>query len=62
MVPIAHDSAGPKEDIVQMEAGKGGYNITGYLCSTLEQYSSAIIEALSLDHTSRLKIAAAARR
>ncbi|KAK9869054.1 hypothetical protein WJX84_010787 [Apatococcus fuscideae] len=62
VIPIAHDSAGPKEDIVQIEAGKNGYHITGYLCTTLEQYSSAIIEALSLDHPSRLKIAAAARR
>ncbi len=45
-----------------MEAGKGGYHITGYLCTTQEQYSSAIIEALSLDQPARLKIAAAARR
>ena len=71
MVPIAHDSAGPREDIVLPEGGPpgsggggggGGGQPTGYLCSTLQQYADAIIEVLGMEQLERMRVAAAARR
>ncbi len=74
VVPIAHDSAGPREDIVLPEgappgsggsggsSGSGGGQPTGYLCSSLQQYADAIIEVLGMEQLERLQVAAAARR
>lgn len=64
VVPIAHDSAGPREDIVQPEPGMHGAPAqpTGYRCSTLEQYTDAIIEVISMGQLERMRVAAAARR
>ncbi|KAK9811429.1 hypothetical protein WJX72_003813 [[Myrmecia] bisecta] len=62
VVPIAHDSGGPRMDIVKAEVGPSGVQVTGYRCSTQEAYADAIAEVLSMGQVSRLKIAAAARR
>ncbi|XP_047328139.1 GDP-Man:Man(3)GlcNAc(2)-PP-Dol alpha-1,2-mannosyltransferase-like [Impatiens glandulifera] len=53
-IPIAHDSAGPKMDIVVEE--------TGFLAVDLEQYSDAILNVVRMEETDRMKMAAAARK
>lgn len=62
VVPIAHDSGGPKADIIKPELMRHGWQRTGYLCQTGEQYADAITEILCMDQSERLKIAAAARQ
>ena len=66
VVPIAHGSGGPKEDIVIPEVddrGGGGATLrTGYLCRTCEEYTDAIIEVLAMSQLERLEIADAGRR
>lgn len=62
VVPIVHDSGGPKADIVRPELMRHGWQTTGYLCTTEEQYAEAITEVLCMDQQHRLKIAAAARQ
>lgn len=74
MVPIAHDSGGPREDIVVPEpappgpagttggAGAGAGQPTGYRCRSLEQYADAICEVLAMGQVERMRLAAAARR
>lgn len=64
VVPIAHDSGGPREDIVVPEVvGEGGITQrTGYLCRTQEQYCEALVEVLGMEQVERLQVAAAARR
>eukprot|EP00887_Chlorella_sp_A99_P006278 scaffold3.g6278.t1 len=73
VVPIVHDSAGPKEDIVVPEpadsggpggAGEGGEDPqpTGYRCRTLDQYADALVKVLGMDQVARMRITAAARR
>ncbi|CAO2838368.1 unnamed protein product [Amaranthus hypochondriacus] len=57
-IPIAHNSAGPKMDIVLEEDGQR----TGFLAQTEEEYSEAIIEVLTMPETKRLEMAAAARK
>lgn len=64
VVPIAHNSGGPKEDIVVPEAidDSGVLQKTGFLCSKDESYAEAIINVLSMSQNDRLKIGAAARK
>ena len=64
VVPIAHDSAGPREDIVLPEqpAGGGPAQPTGYRCRSLPQYADALIEVLCMEQRQRMRVAAAARR
>lgn len=64
MVPIAHDSAGPREDIVVPEPSDcgGPPQPTGYRCTQLEEYAAAIVEVLGMEQLDRMRIAAAARR
>ena len=62
VVPIVHDSGGPKADIVKPEMMQHGWQITGYLCSSEEDYAAAITQVLCMEQKDRLKIAAAARQ
>ncbi|MED6131058.1 asparagine-linked glycosylation protein [Stylosanthes scabra] len=57
-IPIAHNSAGPKMDIVLDEDGEQ----TGFLACTSEEYADAILRVLRMPQTERLAMAAAARR
>ncbi|KAG1347869.1 hypothetical protein COCNU_06G016980 [Cocos nucifera] len=57
-IPIAHNSAGPKMDIVREEDG----HQTGFLASDKEEYADAILKILKMPETERLAIAAAARK
>lgn len=64
-VPIAHNSGGPREDIVLPEPrrdGCGPGQRTGFLCRTVEQYTDAIVEVVGMGQVERLEVAAAARR
>lgn len=70
MVPIAHDSAGPREDIVVAEPAPGARDgagapagpLPGYRCRSLAQYADAIVEVLGMDQVERMRLAAVARR
>ncbi|CAM8930603.1 unnamed protein product [Rhodiola kirilowii] len=57
-IPIAHNSAGPRMDIVLEEDGE----VTGFLAQTVEEYADAILKVINMPKDERLKIAAAARR
>lgn len=57
-IPIAHNSAGPKMDIVVEEDGEQ----TGFLAVDLEQYSDAILNVVRMEESDRMKMAAAARK
>lgn len=57
-IPIAHNSAGPKMDIVLEEDGQQ----TGFLAQNAEEYADAIVKIISMPETERLEMAAAARR
>ncbi|XP_009786937.2 GDP-Man:Man(3)GlcNAc(2)-PP-Dol alpha-1,2-mannosyltransferase isoform X2 [Nicotiana tabacum] len=57
-IPIAHNSAGPRMDIVLPENGKQ----TGFLAQGVEEYAEAIIEVIKMPENKRLEIAAAARK
>jgi alpha-1,2-mannosyltransferase len=57
-IPIAHRSAGPKQDIVLDE----GVQPTGFLAETVVEYAEAIIKVLTLPEEERLKMASAGRR
>ncbi|XP_078177983.1 GDP-Man:Man(3)GlcNAc(2)-PP-Dol alpha-1,2-mannosyltransferase-like isoform X2 [Carex rostrata] len=56
-IPIAHNSAGPRMDIVLEEDGQQ----TGFLANTVEEYAHAIIKVLTMSDTARLRIASSAR-
>ncbi|CAL9179747.1 unnamed protein product [Musa hybrid cultivar] len=58
VVPIAHDSAGPKMDIILNEGGRK----TGFLASNKEEYTEAILKVIKMPEAERLAIAAAARK
>lgn len=59
-MPIAHNSGGPKLDIL---ATRGeGMEVVGYLCENDGEYAAAIAQVLSMEQGERLKVAAAARR
>lgn len=63
VVPIAHNSAGPKMDIVQpLLLPDGNEQATGFLASTVEEYADAITRVLTMDQRERLQIAAAAQQ
>ncbi|CAN6814901.1 unnamed protein product [Brassica oleracea] len=57
-IPIAHNSAGPKMDIVLEEDGQR----TGFLAETVEEYAEAILDIVKMKETERLKMAAYARK
>ncbi|PNY05197.1 GDP-Man:Man(3)GlcNAc(2)-PP-Dol alpha-1,2-mannosyltransferase [Trifolium pratense] len=57
-IPIAHNSAGPKMDIVLDEDGQQ----TGFLACTVEEYADSIFKVIKMSETERLKMAAAARK
>ncbi|CAK7336675.1 unnamed protein product [Dovyalis caffra] len=57
-IPIAHNSAGPKMDIVLEEDGQQ----TGFLAQNVEGYADAILKVLSMPETERLEMAVAARK
>ncbi|EFJ50473.1 hypothetical protein VOLCADRAFT_103930 [Volvox carteri f. nagariensis] len=63
VVPIAHNSAGPKQDIVKPVQGDDGCEqVTGFLSTSAEEYSEAITRVLTMDQRERMKIAAAAQK
>lgn len=53
VIPIAHNSAGPRMDIVTAD--------TGFLCETPEEYSAAMETVLGMDEGRRLEMAALGR-
>ncbi|WCJ19918.1 GDP-Man:Man(3)GlcNAc(2)-PP-Dol alpha-1 2-mannosyltransferase [Euphorbia peplus] len=57
-IPIAHNSAGPKMDIVLEEDGQQ----TGFLAQNVEEYAEAMLKVLRMPEDERLEMAAAARR
>ncbi|KAK3229351.1 hypothetical protein Dsin_001232 [Dipteronia sinensis] len=57
-IPIAHNSAGPKMDIVLEEDGQQ----TGFLAQNTEEYADAILKIIRMPVTERLTMAAAARQ
>ncbi|OVA02736.1 Glycosyl transferase [Macleaya cordata] len=57
-IPIAHNSAGPKMDIVLEEDGEQ----TGFLARSVEEYADAILQLLRMSEAERLEMAAAARK
>ncbi|KAJ4977559.1 hypothetical protein NE237_008339 [Protea cynaroides] len=60
-IPIAstaHDSAGPKMDIVLEEDGKQ----TGFLALHVEEYAVAILKLLGMPEAERFEMASAARK
>ncbi|KAJ0258680.1 GDP-Man:Man(3)GlcNAc(2)-PP-Dol alpha-1,2-mannosyltransferase [Hirschfeldia incana] len=57
-IPIAHNSAGPKMDIVLEEDGQR----TGFLAETMKEYAEAIVEVVKMSETERLKMAESARK
>ncbi|KIZ06575.1 alpha-1,2-mannosyltransferase [Monoraphidium neglectum] len=62
VIPIAHNSGGPRADIVVPLEGRDGPQITGYLAETPEEYCDAITRVLVMPQVERLRIAAAAQR
>ncbi|XP_077236733.1 GDP-Man:Man(3)GlcNAc(2)-PP-Dol alpha-1,2-mannosyltransferase-like [Tasmannia lanceolata] len=57
-IPIAHNSAGPRMDIVLEEDGQR----TGFLANNTEEYADAILKVLSMSEAERLKMASVARK
>lgn len=57
-VPIAHNSAGPKMDIVLDEDGQK----TGFLATNVDEFGDAIYVLMTMPEAERLNIAAAARK
>ncbi|XP_010275119.1 PREDICTED: GDP-Man:Man(3)GlcNAc(2)-PP-Dol alpha-1,2-mannosyltransferase [Nelumbo nucifera] len=57
-VPIAHNSAGPRMDIVLKEDGQK----TGFLACSVEEFADAILKLLRMPEAERLVMAAAARK
>lgn len=56
-VPIAHDSAGPKLDIVRDEGGCQ----TGFLASNVAEFANAMCHVVTMPAHERMEIAQAAR-
>ncbi|KAL0341256.1 UNVERIFIED_CONTAM: GDP-Man:Man(3)GlcNAc(2)-PP-Dol alpha-1,2-mannosyltransferase [Sesamum radiatum] len=54
----AHNSAGPKMDIVLPEEGKQ----TGFLAHNVQEYADAILRIIKMPESERLEMAAAARK
>ncbi|KAI8471407.1 MAG: hypothetical protein J3K34DRAFT_384792 [Monoraphidium minutum] len=62
VIPIAHNSGGPRADIVVQPDGPDGCpQITGFLAETPDEYCSAITRVLVMPQVDRLRIAAAAQ-
>ncbi|KAK3042889.1 hypothetical protein RJ639_001162 [Escallonia herrerae] len=57
-IPIAHNSAGPKMDIILAEDGKQ----TGFLAQSVQEYADAILKIIRMSEAERLEMATAARR
>lgn len=57
-IPIAHNSGGPKQDIVLDEDGVP----TGFLATTATEFAAAILHVGGLPPAERLEVAGAARR
>lgn len=57
-IPIAHNSAGPKMDIVLPEDGKQ----TGFLAQSVEEYAEAILKVMRMPESEKHEMAAAARK
>nr|GFB00640.1 GDP-Man:Man(3)GlcNAc(2)-PP-Dol alpha-1,2-mannosyltransferase [Tanacetum cinerariifolium] len=57
-IPIAHNSAGPKMDIVLPEEGKQ----TGFLAQTVEEFADAILNILQMSESEKHEMAEAGRR
>ncbi|KAM3757709.1 hypothetical protein ACB098_02G209900 [Castanea mollissima] len=57
-IPIAHNSAGPKMDIVLEEDGQQ----TGFLACSVQEYADAILKIIRMSESERLEMASAARR
>jgi len=49
LLVIAHDSGGPKTDIIQVDDPKNRIAGTGFLATTQEEYAEAIYKALTMD-------------
>ncbi|KAK9800825.1 hypothetical protein WJX73_002899 [Symbiochloris irregularis] len=78
VIPIAHNSGGPRQDIVggehrsellptpptvpHMHRVPSPDTRVGYLCTSMEEYAAAIVEVLCMDQSARLEIADVARR
>lgn len=64
VIPVVHDSGGPREDIVLPEEGLGGVgaSVTGFRCDSEGEYAAALTKVLGMGQLERLEIAAAARR
>lgn len=58
LLSSAHNSAGPRMDIVLEEDGQP----TGFLVQNAEEYADAILQVVRMPETERLAMAAAARR
>lgn len=54
----AHNSAGPKVDIVLEEGGEQ----TGFLAQNVQEYADAILKIIRMPESERLKMAEAARQ
>ncbi|KAK1365043.1 hypothetical protein POM88_040604 [Heracleum sosnowskyi] len=57
-IPIAHNSAGPKTDIISIEDGKQ----VGFLAQHVEEYTDAMLQILRMTESERLEMADAARQ
>lgn len=57
-IPIAHNSAGPKMDIVLTEDGKK----VGFLAQDVEEYKDAMLQVIRMSESERLEMAEAARQ
>ncbi|KAI9173078.1 asparagine-linked glycosylation protein [Blastocladiella emersonii ATCC 22665] len=60
MIVVAHDSAGPKRDIVVPLEGDG--QTTGFLARTRDEYADAMYRALTMPAGERERMVAAARK
>jgi hypothetical protein len=52
---IAHNSGGPRADIIKTDLG------LGFLCSSISEYSKTISKIISMNQIERLKITSKAR-
>lgn len=60
VVPVAHNSGGPKADIVDPPGSSADPN--GFLCSTSEEFAEAMTALLCMEEGKRRMFASAARR
>ena len=60
VVPIAHNSGGPKADIVSTSASSS--QPSGFLCTTAQEYADALTVVLCMEAQEREAYVAAGRR